>query len=245
MIIGAAILSIAAFSHIGSFEALQQVQASKASPEMTWKLFHPAGSEAPWYAFVLGYPVLSLWFWCSDQTIVQRVPRRPRPPPGQAGTLFCGFLKILPPFIFILPGIFAAVLMPGIEDDKKVFLLMVNSYLGPGLRGLIVAVLVAAVVSTLNSGLNSFSTVYTLDVHQRWFSKDLSPRHAKMVGRVTTLLAAILAVGIAWYLKWTQDSGDKNLFDLFQSIIGTWPRPSRRCSCWVSSGGAPPPRRHS
>jgi SSS family solute:Na+ symporter len=80
--------------------------------------------------------------------------------------------------------------------------------------------LVAAVVSTLNSGLNSFSTIYTLDIHQRWFSKNPSEHHAKNVGRVTTLAAGLMAVGIAVYLKNAQEAGGLNLFDLFQSIIG-------------------------
>lgn len=220
IIIGAAILTISAFLHLDSLSALRDVTVEGTRPELTWKLFHPAGSATPWYAFVLGFPVLSLWFWCSDQTIVQRALGARNLAQGQAGTLFCGFLKILPPFIFLLPGIIAAVLMPGIEDDKDVFLLMVNTYLGSGLKGLIVAVLVAAVVSTLNSGLNSFSTVYTLDIHQRWFSRDQSQRHLRITGMVTTCLAGLMAVGIANYLKEAQEAGGLNLFNLFQSIIG-------------------------
>jgi SSS family solute:Na+ symporter len=220
MILGAGALSVIAFSHLDSLQTLREVQVGDTPQEWTWKLFHPADSDTPWFAFVLGYPVLSLWFWCSDQTIVQRALGARDLRQSQAGTLFCGFLKILPPFIFLLPGILAAVLMPGIEDDKRVFLQMVNTYLGAGLKGLIVAVLVAAVVSTLNSGLNSFSTIYTLDIHQRWFSRNRSEHHVKNVGRVTTLLAGFMAVGIAVYLKNAQESGGLNLFDLFQSIIG-------------------------
>jgi len=220
MIAGAGALAIIALSHVESLEALRTLQVGSTPPELTWKLFHPSGSDTPWYAFVLGYPVLSLWFWCSDQTIVQRALGAENLRQSQAGTLFCGFLKILPPFIFLLPGILGALLLPGIEDDKQVFLQMVNTYLGSGLKGLIIAVLVAAVVSTLNSGLNSFSTVYTLDVHQRWFSKNSDEIHVRRVGRVTTFLAAIMAIGIALYLKFAQEAGGLNLFNLFQSIIG-------------------------
>lgn len=220
MIIGASILSIVAFSQIGSFDALQEVEVTKTAPELTWKLLHPGGTDNPWYAFILGYPVLSLWFWCSDQTIVQRALGARDLRQSQAGTLFCGFLKILPPFIFLLPGIFAAVLIPGIEDDKEVFLQMVSTYLGSGLKGLIIAVLMAAVVSTLNSGLNSFSTIYTLDVHHRWLTTNHTAQHVKRIGRITTLLAGLMAVGIALYLRWVQETGNFNLFDLFQSIIG-------------------------
>ncbi|MDP0500834.1 MAG: sodium/solute symporter [Verrucomicrobiota bacterium JB022] len=220
IIIGAGALAISGLMNLDSLADLLNVQVRDTPPDLTWKLFHPGDSPTPWYAFVLGYPVLSLWFWCSDQTIVQRALGGKSLAHSQAGTLFCGFLKVLPPFIFLLPGIIAAVLMPGIEDDKEVFLLMVNSYLGPGLKGLIVAVLVAAVVSTLNSGLNSFSTVYTLDIHQRWFSKDQSPRQTRIIGMITTFLAGLMAVGIAAYLKHVQETGGMNLFDLFQSIIG-------------------------
>jgi SSS family solute:Na+ symporter len=220
IIFGAGALALSALWHLDSLASLLAVEVRSTSPELTWKLFHPADSPTPWFAFVLGYPVLSLWFWCSDQTIVQRALGAENLAQSQAGTLFCGFLKILPPFIFLLPGIVAAVLMPGIEDDKQVFLRMVNAYLGVGLKGLIVAVLVAAVVSTLNSGLNSFSTVYTLDIHRRWFSREGSPAHMRVVGMITTFLAGLMAVAIAVYLKHAQEAGGLNLFDLFQSIIG-------------------------
>lgn len=220
MIIGAGILSVIALNEIGDLDALRNVTVRDTPQDLTWKLFHPADSPTPWYAFVLGYPVLAIWFWCSDQTIVQRALGARDLKQSQGGALFCGFLKILPPFIFILPGICAAVLMPGIKDDKEVFLKMVDAYLAPGLKGLIVAVLVAAVVSTLNSGLNSFSTIYTLDIHQHWFSKKPSAQSAKRIGQITTALAGLLAVGIAVYLMRTQEAGGHNLFDLMQSIIG-------------------------
>lgn len=220
IILGAGALTVSALLHLDSFAALKAVEVRDTPPDLTWKLFHPSGSATPWYAFVLGYPVLSLWFWCSDQTIVQRALGARSLAQGQAGTLFCGFLKILPPFIFIVPGILAAVLLPGIEDDKAVFLTMVNTYLGPGFRGLIVAVLVAAVVSTLNSGLNSFSTVFTLDVVNRLRRGTATPGQTRLTGMITTASAALMAVGIAVYLMQAQERGGLNLFDLFQSIIG-------------------------
>ena len=215
MIVGAATLAILAAVNIESFEALRNLVVRDVPAGDTWKLFHPSGAT-PWYAFVLGYPVLSFWFWCSDQTIVQRVLGARDLKQGQAGTLFCGFLKILPPFIFLIPGIMCAVLHPGIADDKDVFLFMVNKYLPIGMVGLIVAVLVAAVISTLDSGLNSFSTVFTMDIYKRWFSPHASGHHIKMVGRIVTCLAALMAVGIAYYLN----TVESNLFNLFQSIIG-------------------------
>jgi len=217
MILGAGTLSIIALTHIESFDALKNVSCGNTPSDLTWKLFRPADSNNPWYAFALGYPVLALWFWCSDQTIVQRALGAKNLKQAQYGTLFAGFLKILPPFIFLLPGIFAAILIPGIEDDKMVFLKMVNTYLPAGLVGLIVAVLVAAVISTLDSGLNSFSTIYTLDVHKRWIAPNDGEHKTKRVGQMTTLLCALAAVGIAWLLSKAEGT---SLFNLFQSIIG-------------------------
>lgn len=217
MIIGAATLSIIAASQLDGFEALRHVQCGDTPQELTWKILRPHGTQDPWYAFVLGYPVLSIWFWCSDQTIVQRALGARDMRQGQGGTLFCGFLKILPPFIFLLPGIFAAALLPGIEDDKEVFLQMVHHYLPAGLVGLMVAVLFAAVVSTLDSGLNSFSTVFTLDIYRRWLAPGATDHHVKQIGRLVTCAAALLAVVVAWLLSKAEGT---NLFNLFQGIIG-------------------------
>ena len=217
MIIGAALLSIIAATHLESFSSIVHVQCGNTPPDLTWKLLQPGSSPNPWYAFVLGYPVLSLWFWCSDQTIVQRALGAKNLKHSQGGTMFAAFLKIIPPFIFLFPGIFAAQLMPGIEDDKQVFLSMVNTYLPQGLVGLIVSVLVAAVISTLDSGLNSFSTIFTLDIYKRWIATSASEHQIKQAGRTTTIAASLMAVVIAWLLSKAEGT---NLFDLFQGIIG-------------------------
>lgn len=217
MIGGSAILVIIAATHLPGLDALLNVKTGNLPQDLTWKLFHPAGSDNPWYAFVLGYPVLSIWFWCSDQTIVQKALGAKDLKHAQGGTLFCGFLKILPPLIFLLPGIFAAVLIPGIEDDKEVFLRMVGNYLPVGLVGLIVSVLVAAVISTLSAGLNSFSTIFTLDIYKRWIHPNPTPQQTKRTGQITTIAAALMAVMSAWLMSKAEGT---NLFNLFQSIIG-------------------------
>jgi len=217
IIIGAALLSIIAASRLDSFSSLVRIQCGNTPSELTWKLLHPGGSDNPWYAFVLGYPVLSLWFWCSDQTIVQRALGARNLKQSQGGTLLAAFLKITPPFIFLLPGILAAHLLPGIEDDKQVFLSMVNTFLPAGLVGLSISVLVAAVISTLDSGLNSFSTIFTLDLYKRWIAPTATEHQIKQAGRITTVASAFLAIGIAWFLSKVEGT---NLFNLFQGIIG-------------------------
>ena len=217
MIMGAGALACIGLSELGGIDKLAGLQVGELDPALTWKLFHSSGSDTPWYIFFLGYPVIGFWFWCTDQTIVQRVLGAKDLRHGQAGTIFAGFLKILPPFIFLLPGIFAAVLLPGIQDDKAVFITMVTTYLPHGMIGLIVAVLIAAVISTVDSGLNSFSTVFTLDIYKRNFNPEASDRQLKQTGRWVTLAATGIAVAIAMFLAQAEGT---NLFNLFQSIIG-------------------------
>jgi len=248
MIVGAGALAVIGFREIGGIENLQHLQVGNLDSSLTWKLFHPKGSADPWYALVLGYPVLGFWFWCTDQTIVQRALGAKNLKQAQYGIMFASFLKVLPPIIFLFPGILAAVLLPGIEDDKLVFVNMVTTYLPSGMVGLIVAVLIAAVISTLDSGLNSFSTIFTLDIYKRKFNPSASQNNTKQVGRIITILATLMAVGIAMYMD---KASDTNLFNLFQSIIGFlappvaavfliglfWNRATSKAAIWTLTAG--------
>jgi SSS family solute:Na+ symporter len=248
MILGAGALAVIGFHEVGGIEKLQHLQVGELDPTLTWKLFRPSGSADPWYALVLGYPVLGFWFWCTDQTIVQRALGARNLKQAQFGIMFAAFLKILPPIIFLLPGIMAAALLPGIKDDKLVFVNMVTTYLPSGMVGLIVAVLIAAVISTLDSGLNSFSTIFTLDIYKRKFNPAASPNNTKQVGRIVTVLATVMAVGIAMYMNQAKDT---NLFNLFQSIIGFlappvaavfliglfWNRATSKAAIWTLAAG--------
>jgi SSS family solute:Na+ symporter len=132
------------------------------------------------------------------------------------GTVFAAFLKILPPFLFLLPGILCFVLHPELEDPDEAFATMVVHHLPTGMVGLIVAVLIAALISTIDSGLNSFSTVFTLDIYRRSIRPGASPQEVKLVGRIGTLLAGVLAIGVAL----TMANFDRGLFDMIQSVIG-------------------------
>lgn len=212
MIAGSALLSIIGLWKLGGVEKLLA-----GVPADYWALFRPADDPTyPWHAVVLGYPVMGIWFWCTDQTIVQRVLGARDIEQGQLGAVFAGFLKILTPLIFMLPGIVCFVLFPDLKDpDKTAFMKMVTACLGPGMVGLIVAVLIAAVISTIDSGLNSFSTVFTLDIYVRKLRPDASPAEVKWLGRMATLFAAFVAVGCALAIG----TVDKTMFDLLQGII--------------------------
>ncbi|MHC4122037.1 MAG: sodium:solute symporter family transporter [Planctomycetota bacterium] len=183
-----------------------------------WKLFRPASdTDYPWHAVILGYPVIGIWFWCTDQTIVQRVLGGRNIRQSQLGTVFAGFLKILTPLIFFVPGILCRALHPGLDDPDKAYMTMVANYLPVGIVGLIVAVLIAALVSTVDSGLNSLSTVFTLDIYVKKFKPDASQKQVVRVGRLVTLVAAVFAVFFSLLISSIKDM---DLFSLLQSIIG-------------------------
>ena len=193
-----------------------------AVPADYWRLFRDADDpEYPWPAIVLGYPVLGLWFWCTDQTIVQRVLGARSMGHAQRGALFAAFLKILTPFLFFIPGILCFILYPDLPDPDEAYMTMVTKLFPAGMIGLVIAVLIAALISTIDSGLNSFSTVFTLDIYCNQYRPGASTREIIWVGRALTVLAAMIAVLCALAMG----TLSKNLFDLLQSIIAYFAPP--------------------
>ena len=213
LITASCILVGAGIIKLGGFHGL----ATQVPPGY-WKLFLPVDNpDYPWVAIVLGYPILGVWFWCTDQSMVQSVLGARSLEQGQLGTNLTGWLKILDVPLFILPGIICYLLYPGLQDENEAYMTMVTGLLPVGMIGFIVAVLIAGLVSTIDSALNSFSTVFTLDIYARRFNKNASPKQLVAVGRLATLLGAFLAILIA--LGLAKISG-MDLFSLFQAILG-------------------------
>jgi SSS family solute:Na+ symporter len=152
----------------------------------------------PWYAVFLGYPIIGLWYWCADQTIVQRVLGAKDENHARIGPLFTGFIKILPVFLFVLPGVIAVALirqgkLPAIADSADTYSLLINTLLPVGLRGLVAAALLAALMSTVSAALNSIATLFTLDLYKKW-KPAANERHLTLVGRLVTFVAMIAAI---------------------------------------------------
>lgn len=244
MIVGAATLTIIGLTQIGSIQTLVD-----SVPADYWKLIRPADDpEFPWPAMFLGYPVLGIWFWCTDQTIVQRVLGAKDLRHGQLGTVFAGYLKILPPFLFMLPGVLCYVLHPNLANTDDAFVTMVTSCLPVGMIGLIVAVLIAALVSTVDSGLNSVSTILTLDIFVKSFRPNASTEQIKWVGRATTVGAAAVAIFFALFMK----TLGKDMFDLLTAVMSfiappiaavfvagvLWKRATGAAAVWALIGGS-------
>lgn len=153
-------------------------------------------SSLPWYAILLGYPVLGIWYWCTDQTIVQRVLGAETLRDAQIGPLFAGVLKILPVFFMVFPGVLAYVLFRDIigTDSNQALTTMVSQLIPTGLKGVIGAGILAALMSTIAAALNSSATLVSFDVVKRLWPNvsDTVQVRAGMISSVVVLLLAIL-----------------------------------------------------
>jgi len=154
-------------------------------------------SGLTWYACLLGYPVLGLWYWCSDQTIVQRVLGAKNQHAAQMGPIFAGFLKILPVFILVFPGVIAYVLFKDIigTDANQTLPVMINQLLPTGLKGILAASLLAALMSTIAAALNSSATLVAVDIVKRLRPSTTDKQQIKY-GRIAAVGVMILAM--AW-----------------------------------------------
>jgi SSS family solute:Na+ symporter len=160
-----------------------------------WKpASHP---DFPWTGIVFGAPILGIWYWCTDQHIVQRVLAARNISEARTGTIFAGYLKILPVFIFVLPGIIAAALYSDVRGGgaDSAYPVLVTRLLPAGFKGLVIAALIAAVMSSLSSVFNSCSTLVTWDVYRK-LRPNASERRLVAVGRVATGLLVVL--GLLW-----------------------------------------------
>jgi len=148
----------------------------------------------PWYAILLGYPVLGIYYWCADQTIVQKVLGAKTMADAQNGPLFAGFLKILPVFIMVIPGILAyALFSDQIADPNDTLMILISNVLPSGLMGLMTAALLAALMSTISAGLNSVGTLVSLDIVKR-IRPSTPDKIVLRAGRITSLVVIILAI---------------------------------------------------
>ena len=175
-------------------------------------MLRPPGdpSGLPWFAVFLGYPILGIWYWCSDQTIVQRVLGAKDENHARVGSLFCGFIKILPVFIFVLPGLMAFVLaqkgvfnISGVQtvdaagntitDTKGIYTLMITQLVPSGLVGVLVAALLSGLMSQISGALNSIATLSSFDLYKRIYPATEDKRLVH-IGKISAGIALLLSI---------------------------------------------------
>lgn len=215
LLVGAVVITVVGYQKVGGWSALVETLAANPHPlasvagsQVTWgtgnflHLARTAGdpSGLTWYSILLGYPVLGIWYWCCDQTIVQRVLAAKDEKNARCGPLFCAFLKIWPVFFFVLPGVICVALVqqnafggaaPQTAADTYTFL--ITHLLPVGLKGLVAAAMLAAAMQTCSAALNSTATLVAYDLFQR-YRPDLGDHTLVTIGKITTVFGTILAI---------------------------------------------------
>lgn len=186
--LGSLILTVILFNHIGSWEAIK----SAAHPDSFNLIKSRDDSFLPWPALILSLPLLSFYFWCTNQHIVQRVLGARSIDDGRKGALLAGLLKVPVLFIMVLPGVMALSIYPELENPNVVLPRLMLEFLPVGILGLVLAGFIAALMSSIDSALNSASTLATMDFYKNVRSKPDQKELVRM-GKIFTLIFVLIA----------------------------------------------------
>ena len=249
LIIGSVLVTWFGLEALGGWSELRRICGSEMFN--LWKPLIPAGMEGtwspiktdtqmawyfnnqyPWPGMLLCAPIIGLWYWCTDQYIVQRTLSAASLKEARRGTIAAAFLKLLPVFIFIIPGMICFALAASGKVDsisaammdadghlinanaQQAFPLLVAKVLPSGIRGLVVAGLLAALMSSLAGVFNASSTLFTMDFYSR-FNQNASQESLVRIGRIAT--AVMVVVGLLWI---PVIQGSRGLYDYLQSVQG-------------------------
>ncbi|MCB0647410.1 MAG: sodium:solute symporter [Saprospiraceae bacterium] len=195
LVIGAVALTVIGLDKVGGWESMKET----VTPEYL-NMWRPATDpDFPWPSLFITSTIVGVWYWCTDQYIVQRALSAKNLKEGRRGTIFGALLKLLPVFIFLIPGVIALALkLRGElewETPDQAFPVLMSNLLPSGLRGLVAAGLLAALMSSLASVFNSCSTLFTVDIY-----KKLNPNTPELklvrVGQIATSI--VVVIGIVW-----------------------------------------------
>src|SRR3546814_300337 len=195
LLLGSIVLTILGLGELGGWDAL-----IRSTPAEKLNLFPPLSDpDFPWAGILFASPIVGLWYWCTDQYIVQRCLAARNEQQARRGAIFAAYLKLFPFFIFMIPGLIAASLAASgkmeLSDADQAFPALVQHLLPVGLRGLVAGGLLAALMSSLAAIFNSCSTLFTMDIYQK-IRPEASQRQLVSVGRMATAIVVLL--GILW-----------------------------------------------
>ena len=202
LLIGSIVILVVGLTKIGGWNELMEICRANTTPlgdSMTSLIRSKGDPDFPWTGVLLGSAIIGFWYWCTDQYIVQRVLSGRDQKQARRGAIFGGYLKLTPVFIFLIPGMIAYALnqkglMP-LGNSDAAFPTMVSYLLPIGLKGMVVAGLLAALMSSLASLFNSSATLFTVDFYQK-YRPQASEKQLVKVGRWATVVVTIL--GILW-----------------------------------------------
>nr|CAJ70644.1 solute carrier family 5 (sodium/glucose cotransporter), member 1 [Leucoraja erinacea] len=249
MVVGSFILMGYAFNAVGGYEAMREkymnaittqtfdpvlnISANCYTPRSdSFHLFrNPLTADLPWPGLIFGLSILAIWYWCTDQVIVQRCLSAKNMSHVKAGCVLCGYLKLLPMYLMVFPGMISRILytdtiacvVPSLCKqycDTEVgcsniaYPTLVVRLMPAGLRGLMLSVMLASLMSSLTSIFNSASTLFTMDIWTKIRPK-ATEKELMLAGRVFTLV--LIAISIAW-IPIVQTAQSGKLFDYIQSV---------------------------
>ncbi len=189
LIVGAVTLTAFGLSEVGGFAGLHD-----KLPAEYFNMFKPASDpDFPWTGIIFGAPIIAFWYWCTDQYIVQRLLGAKSIEDARRGSLFAALLKILPLFILVLPGLIAIALFPGIVGDEAYPVLLASNILPIGIKGLVVAGLLAAIMSSLSGVFNTTATLFVNDFYLP-SNPQSNERKLVLIGRLSTTIIVIVAI---------------------------------------------------
>jgi SSS family solute:Na+ symporter len=213
LIAGSVVLTVAALSEVGGWGSLVQRLGEMGHSSHLSMVRPPSDPDLPFSGFLLGnFLIGGLFYWCMDQVNVQRVLGAKSIGHASGGAVFAGFLKIIPVFIMVLPGVIALVLYPDIDDHNKTYGVLLERLLPHGLRGFVIAALLAALMSSLSSAFNSVSTIVARDLLVR-LRPGTGMRTQVLVGN-----AALLAVMAAGILATPLAATHQTVWDYLQTV---------------------------
>jgi SSS family solute:Na+ symporter len=213
LIAGSVTVTVMGLYQIGGWNNLIEIAGAQH-----FNLFLPADHpEFPWPGMVFAPPIVGLWYWCTDQYIVQRVLAARNETQARRGTIFAAYLKLLPFFIFIIPGTIAYALASSgqlqLGEADQAFPVLVKALLPAGFRGLVAGGLLAALMSSLAAVFNSCSTLFTMDIYKK-IKPQASEKSLVQVGRIAT--GVVVVSGILWIPLMKMISGE--LYHYLQSV---------------------------
>ena len=210
LLLGSLIILVLGLKELGGWDQMMaicsEVKVNEYGDSMVNLIRDNRDAQYPWLGALIGSAVIGFWYWCTDQFIVQRVLSGRDEKQARRGTIFGAYLKLLPVFLFLIPGMIAFALhqqlgsfLPltpeGLPNSDAAFPTLVAKLLPAGVKGLIVCGILAALMSSLASLFNSSAALFTIDFYQR-FKPDTDPKKLVKIGQAATVVIVIL--GILW-----------------------------------------------
>ncbi|MFO7922933.1 MAG: sodium:solute symporter [Bacteroidales bacterium] len=202
LLLGSIVILVVGLRELGGWGELMEITSANVTvhgDSMMSLMRSHKDAEFPWTGVILGSAIIGFWYWCTDQYIVQRVLSGMNQKQSRRGTIFGAYLKLLPVFIFLVPGVIAYALhqkgLMELSSSDAAFSTLVANLLPVGLKGVVVGGLIAALMSSLASLFNSSAILFTMDFYKR-FKPQSTEKHLVYVGRMATTVIVIL--GILW-----------------------------------------------